>query len=128
MTGSKERTAFLTAVPVAAATVPLSVGLYIAWVEGLPNDISLDGVITYFLVAMIISSFAGLLVGLPVVWSLRQLGVLNFPVLSAAGLAAGALVNWIIFSTFPPFIGAIAGLSAAITWWLIAERSSELDA
>jgi dolichol kinase len=45
-----------------------------------------------------------------------------------AGIISGAAVSWLILPTFPPFIGAIAGLAAAITWWLMAERKIKADA
>jgi hypothetical protein len=128
LTLSKGRTAILTAVPVAAATVSLTVLAYIASVEGLPNGVALEGFFLYFSAAILIASLAGLFVGLPIVWLLRRFGLLNFPVVAAAGMLSGAAVSWLILSTFPPLIGAIAGLAAATTWWLIAGRTSEPDA
>ena len=125
---SKDATAFLFATLVAAATVPITVVTFIALSEGLPNGISLGGALLYFIVAMACIAVAGLLVGLPIVWVLRRSGLMKFPVLGVAALMFGGAVNWLVLPTFPPFIGAIAGLAAAVTWWLIAERKMTLDA
>lgn len=118
----------------AAATVPLTVLSYIALSEGLPNGIAFGGAIIYFVVSSFYIFIAGLLIGLPIVWVLRRLSFISFPILAAAGFLSGGAVSWLILSNwenldaFPPLIGAIAGLAAAITWWLIAERRTELDA
>ena len=125
---SKEVTAFLFATLVAATTVPISVATFIALVEGLPNGVSLGGALAYFIGAMVCVAIAGLLVGLPTVWILRRTGLMQFPVLCVTGLLFGAGINWLFLPTFPLFIGAIAGVAAAVTWWLITDRRTIVDA
>ena len=122
MTLSRDTAALFTAVPVAAATVPVSVMIYVALSEGLPNGIALEGAIIYFVVAFLFVVAGGVLIGLPVIWVLRRFSLMNFPVLASAGLLTGGLASWLILSTFPPFVGGIAGLAAAMIWWFIAER------
>ena len=128
MSLSKDVTAFLFATVVAAATVPISVATFIALSEGLPNGVSLGEALLYFIVAMACIAIAGMLVGLPIVWGLRRTGLMNIPTLGVAALVFGGAVNWLVLPTFPPFIGAIAGLAAAVTWWFLAERRTTVHA
>ena len=134
MIASSDIKAFFVAIPVASVTATITIATYLAVESGLPNGANLEGLFFYLAVSAFFVSLAGLLVGAPIVWILRRVGAMKFSVLAVAGFLSGGGVAWLIFpgarTGYPALlmVGAIAGLAAALTWWLIAERRTTLDA
>mgnify|MGYP005984012283 CR=1 FL=1 len=125
--------AFLIAIPIAAAFATVTIATYLTVQAWPPAEWNFNGLFLYFVVAAFFISIAGVIVGLPIVWTLRRSGLMSLSALAFAGVFSGAITSWLVFSggrnveLFPFAVGATSGLAAAITWWVKAERRAVYD-